>query len=95
MTTEDLAALMLEELALIRQESREDITQLRSETRAGFGRSEDRFKDQSNRLRSLEKGQEQILERSAPLERAFDKDAVKLQDHEKRIKRLETTCLKG
>lgn len=76
MTNEDLAALIMEELALIRQESRQG------------------FKEQGSRLRSLEKGQEQILERSAPLERAFDKDSVTLQSHEKRIKRLEVVCLK-
>ena len=41
------------------------------------------------RLRSLEKGQEKIIETLEPLSRAHDKDSVTIVDHTKRITRIE------
>jgi len=52
------------------------------------------MREHTERFRALEKGQGEILARLAPLERAFDKDSVMLQSHEKRITHVERVCLK-
>jgi chromosome segregation ATPase len=41
------------------------------------------------RTGALESGQEEILEKLNPLSRAYDKDAVTIVDHGRRIARLE------
>jgi|GEM_PF-2555974 len=46
-------------------------------------------RDTSTRLRSLEKGQEEILETLEPLSRAHDKDSITILNHGKRISRIE------
>lgn len=64
-----------EELAELKQMVTGDIGRLETSTNA--------------RLRSLEKGQEKILETLEPLSRAHDKDSVTIVDHGKRITRIE------
>jgi hypothetical protein len=47
------------------------------------------------RQKSIEKGQEKILDELMPLTRAFDADSQTLRNHEKRIIRLERECIKS
>lgn len=43
----------------------------------------------SDRVRSIEKGQDKILEELQPLSKAHDKDSEAIIDHGKRISRIE------
>ncbi len=47
------------------------------------------IKELRERVTSLEKGQEEILDTLLPLSKAYDKDSVVLMNHETRIARLE------
>ena len=65
--------------------TKEDVRKLE----AREGRLEETSKESNERLRSLEKGQDKILEELKPLSKAHDKDAETIVDHGRRITRLE------
>jgi hypothetical protein len=54
-----------------------------------------RFLESEYRQKSIEKGQEKILDELKPFTRAFDTDSQMLHNHEKRITHLECECAKG
>ena len=65
--------------------TKEDVQKLEART----GRLEETSKESNERLRSLEKGQDKILEELKPLSKAHDKDAETIVDHGRRIMRIE------